>query len=852
MIDSIPRWLAQLVCPPQGNPPQDAESHSKHWLERRTLLAAGTLLALCAFSLPAARGDDAQRSLDSGWRFQRGDVPGAEAPDFEDKSWRTVDLPHDWSVEDLPPGEGVTGPHDRKTPDGSSVGYLRGGTGWYRQRLTDAQRPAGDGLELIMHGAQQECDIWVNGTHVAFQPHGYIPARVEIGRCLRPRPQTNVIAIRVTNPESNSRWYSGSGLYRGVSLRGHDDLYIPTWGARVNTTWLEGARAETQMQVEVRNDHPTAPRDAEVEVELTAPDGSASRHSLGHLRLAPATTERLNASVPLKAVKPWTPETPQLYRARFRLLLDGRVLDEYATRFGVRTVAVSPERGLLLNGMPIKLRGGCLHHDNGLLGARAFPDAEKRRVRLVKENGFNAIRTSHNPPSAAFLEACDEEGILVIDEFADSWQLPKKRNGYQRYFDAHAERDLATMLARDFNHPSVIIWSIGNEIPERFSPTGVVIGQRLADLVRREDPRRPVTNAISVIWENPSLKGRWEANDPAFPFLDVGGYNYMWEKYESDHARQPQRVMVGAESYPIEAWENWQAVETLPYVIGDFVWTAMDHLGESGIGHTGYVNADAVIRKQMDASQKPWPVWINWSGDIDLIGNKKPQSLYRDVVWRRSPLEILVHEPIPDGKKEKVGSWGWPAELPTWNWPGQEGKPLQVSVYTRARRVRLALDGRVIGEQDVDPAKGIAARFTVPWAAGTLTATALDGDAAVATKELRTTGPAAQIRLLPETAPRRADRAALVFVPIEALDSAGSLVSDAALPLSIKVEGEAELCAFGSADPEAVGPLADATAKTFRGRALTILRSTGNAGMVRLQVTAPGLSPATAELSFIP
>jgi beta-galactosidase len=306
--------------------------------------------------------------------------------------------------------------------------------------------------------------------------------------------------------------------------------------------------------------------------------------------------------------------------------------------------------------------------------------------------------------------------------------------------------------------------------------------------------------------------------------------------------------MAGTESYPLEAWENWEAVEKLSYVIGDFVWTAMDHIGESGIGHTSYVDNSVILSKKMDAAQMPWPTWINWSGDLDLIGDKKPSSLYRDVVWRRSALEILVHEPIQTGKKEKVGSWGWPLELPKWNWPGQEGQPLQVSVYTRARRIRLALNGRLIGEQEVDTTKGITAHFIVPWAPGTLTATALEGDTVIATKELRTTGPAAQLRLQPESSKLRANRAALLFIPISVLDAAGVLVTDAAVPLKIEVEGEAELCAFGSADPEDLGSLSDVDTKTFRGRALAILRSTGNPGAVRLHVTSAGLTEASTEI----
>lgn len=803
-------------------------------------------------SLFVMRGECApEQNLDMGWRFHRGDVPGAEASSFADGGWRVLDLPHDWSIEDLPPGDGIAGPHDRKTPGGSDVGYVRGGVGWYRRILADAERPAGTGLELIVHGAQQECDIWVNGTHVAFQPHGYIPARVEIGPHLRPRPQANVIAMRVSNPERNSRWYSGSGLYRNVTLRGHDDLYIPTWGARLDTVWIEGERASVHVRVQVRNDS-AVPRDADVDVELTAPDGTTSRHALSQIRLAPGATEWINGWLWLKNAQPWSPETPRLYRAHVCVRDGDRLLDEYVTRFGVRTVAVSAERGLLVNGSPVELRGANLHHDNGLLGSRAFPDAERRRVRLMKANGYNAIRTAHNPPSIAFLDACDDEGLLVIDEFADSWQFPKKPNGYQRYFDTHAERDLATMLARDFNHPSIILWSIGNEIPERFNPSGVVVGRRLADIVRREDPRRFVTASVNLVWEDPFTGGRWEVNDAAFSLLDVGGYNYRWQKYKSDHTRHPQRVMYAAESYPNEALENWNAVERLPYVIGDFVWTAMDYLGESGIGHTGYVDASTTLSTDQDAAHMPWPVWNAWCGDLDLIGDKKPQSLYRDVVWRRSPLEILVHEPVPSGKKEKVGSWGWPAELPTWNWAGQEGQPLQVAVYTRAQRVRLELNGRVLGEQDVDPDKDITARFSVPWEAGSLKATAFNADKIVATKELRTTGPAARLLVSPETSKVHADRAALIFVPLSVLDSSGARVPDAGLPLTAKVEGEAELCAFGSADPAAVGSLSDGSTRTFRGRALAVLRLTGKAGSISLRISTPGLPLASANIEVVP
>lgn len=817
------------------------------------LFFRGLMLVLVVPVASATTSPADVRDVNVGWRFARGEQTGAEAPGFDDSAWRVLDLPHDWSVEPGRETDSAHGPHDPATPEGPSVGYFRGGIGWYRLRVNTGSADAVQGLELILQGAQQECDIWVNGEHVAFQPHGYVPRLVEIAQHLSRESPDNVIAVRVLNPESNTRWYAGSGLYRGVSLRSHGPVYIPTWGLRADTVWLNDNKAQVQFRVEVRNNSAT-PQDVALEAELVSPRGERMQHPLGGLRIGPMATERVNQAVEFSEVAPWSPETPVLYRVRVKLSRGDHTLDVADTAFGFRTIAVDAATGLRLNGKPIKLFGACLHHDNGLLGAAAFPDAERRRVRLMKANGFNAIRTSHNPPSAAFLDACDEEGMLVIDEFADTWELPKKPNGYQRYFDTHGESDLRAMLARDFNHPSVIMWSIGNEIAERFSPRGVEIGRRLAALVRSVDTRRPVTNAINSPWENANLATGWEGNDPAFAFLDVGGYNYAWNRYESDHTRFPQRIMVGTESYPREALENWRLIEAHPYVIGDFVWTGMDHLGESGIGHTAYIaaTADPATTGLKDWDPLPWPFWVNWSGDLDLVGNKKPQSLYRDVVWRRSPLEILVHEPMPPGKKEKVGAWGWPAELPTWNWPGNERTPLEVTVYSRAGRVRLELNGRELGEQIIDHSKSITAKFTVAWEPGVLVAKAIDNDQVVAVKELRTSGAPKRLHATAEASHSPAARSSLVFVPIEVLDEKGAVVPDAAVDLTASVTGEAELKAFGSANPGDPRSFLDHQATSFRGRALAILRSTGKPGKAQIHLSAAGLEPTSVMVDFAP
>ena len=814
-------------------------------------LATTFVSRMDAASAPAPTGDAARqllpRPFDQGWRFGLGENPGAESPGFDDRAWRPVDLPHDWSIEGPAPG---VGPHDKATPGGQSTGYLPGGTGWYRNHFAVDPDDAGRQVDLIFDGVQQDSDVWVNGTHLGFQPHGYIAFHYAVGPYLKSPGQDNVIAVRAVNPNLNSRWYPGSGLYREVSMRVHDSLYVPVFGARVDTVWLFGEKALLQVRLEIRNDRPAA-EDVTAEVTLTDPDGAVTVRPLGQLRVSAGRAETINQSVPVEGPKPWSPENPRLYGAEFRIMSGGRVVDVYRQPFGIRTVSVSPEKGLLVNGSPVKLRGACLHHDNGLLGAAAFPDAESRRVALMKRSGFNAIRTSHNPPSSAFLDACDRAGMLVVDEFADSWELPKVLNGYQRYFDGHWEQDLGAMLARDFNHPSVIIWSIGNEIPERANPVGLEIGRRLADTVRQVDARRPVTNAICGFYDNPELEGQWDPTAPAFAFLDVGGYNYTWANYQGDHAKFPRRVMMGTESFPREAFENWREIDRDAYVLGDFVWTGMDYIGESGIGHTGYVvRGDDPKSGQATWAQMPWPWWIAWCGDIDITGNKKAQSYYRDIVWGVSPLELAVHEPVPEGMEEKVGLWGWPSEFRSWNWSGAEGKPLAVNVYSRASSVRLELNGRQIGEKAIDPEKGITAAFTVPYEPGVLRASALDKGRVVATCELVTTGRPAALRLAPEARSGPIGRDSLVYVPVEVVDAKGSLVPEATVPLGISVEGPAQLQAFGSANPTDLSPLGDGKTESFRGRALAILRSTGKPGRVTVRVSGEGLGAASAEVEM--
>jgi beta-galactosidase len=450
----------------------------------------------------------------------------------------------------------------------------------------------------------------------------------------------------------------------------------------------------------------------------------------------------------------------------------------------------------------------------------------------MKAYGFNAIRTSHNPPSAAFLDACDRLGILVIDEAFDMWEKAKNPDDYHLYFKDWWKRDLESMIRRDRNHPSVILWSVGNEIPERADPSGVALCEQMIPVIRRLDTTRPITAALCDFWDNHGKK--WPETAPGFAPLDIGGYNYQWRQYVPDHETFPARIMVGTESFPKELCESWQAVLTNSWVIGDFVWTAWDYLGETGIGN-------AVLDNERDATRFPW--FNAWCGDIDICGFTKPQHYYRDVVWGNAKVTLAAHAPLPPGRTERVSGWGWPDERQSWTWPGSEGKPIDVTVYSSCQSVRLELNGKEIATEPVD--NKMVARFQVPYQPGELRAVGLSGGKRVASASLRTASEAKEIRLVADRSTIRADRNDLSYVTVEIIDRSGMVVPNAAIPVRFTVTGAGELAATGSPGPNDASSFRLPVRKTYQGRCLAILRPTGAAGKITLKAEADGLKAAT-------
>lgn len=826
-------------------------------LARRDLLLAGAGAAAFGLAGPAfAQGRSAPRrlgpgraqSLDVDWRFQRGDAGRPWDGRSDDAAWRRIDLPHDWNIEDLPPRPEdplrIIGPFDRDTPGGNLSGFIPGGEGWYHRRL-DLSPALPGRVNLRFEGAFKDCDVWLNGVPVGAHTSGYTPFALDLTPHLSPSGE-NALSVRIRCLGYNSRWYSGAGLYRRVWIDILPEAArFAEWGTGVVTRSLDddGAMLEIATRIE----------DAPDGLRLISRIVDATGHTVWENATPARATVMQRAALPDPAL--WSPETPVLYSLVSELRRGRRVLDRTETPFGVRIVAFDPDLGLMLNGQPTKLRGGCLHHDHGILGAAAFDAAETRKLKRLKARGFNAVRPSHNLFSPAFLAACDRIGMLAICEIFDVWDVEKfSPEDASSTFQANWKADVDAVVSSARNHPSIIMWSIGNEIPGRNTPQGVETQWRLANRVHELDPTRPVTAALNgyaghtVTPAPQSLRpgAPLAADRTSSVFLDVVGYNYKLVDYMNDHAAFPTRVIYGSESFPKDVFRIWDLAETSPWLIGDFVWTAIDYLGEVGIGGSAVVPLTGGNPADIFAG---WP-WINaFCGDLDLIGEQKPASFARDVVWGVSDLEMAVQRPLPEGKAEKIRYWGWSDERQSWSWDGFEDRTMAVRIYTRGDRIELWLNGRLIEARDVDGPLGPQA-FRVEFQPGTLEAVAFRNGAELARRRLETTGPAAAIRLTAEPFAGGSDRGDIVYVAVEVVDSRGRVLPDAELPVALSVDGAGELIAFGSANPVAAGGYQSPRSRTWRGRALAVLRGTGRAGEVVVQASGPSIQSERLTLTL--
>ena len=837
--------------------------------------------AMLAWFVPISASAAASNSprweiaADAGWKFFLGDPSGAESPSFEDASWRAVDLPHDWSIESKP---------DKDNPSGAGGGFFPGGIGWYRKSFHASADWQGKRVSVEFGGVYREATVYLNGHKLGIHPYGYTAFTFDLTPELD-FSGVNELAVRVDNSaQPNSRWYSGSGIYRHVRVVVTDPTHVAHWGVFVTTPEATSTSASVSLRTRVANES-SAAAGITLETKLLDKSGNIVGSAQSNLSIAPGGEEEAAQQIQVAHPALWAPESPALYRAVSSIRKNGTVIDQVTTTFGIRSLGWSAEKGLVLNGKAIKLTGGSVHHDNGPLGAAAFDRAEERRVELLKAAGMNAVRTAHNPPSSAFLDACDRLGLLVLDEPFDVWEAHKVKFDYGGDFDEWSKKDVSAMVLRDRNHPSIVIWGIGNEIPELEVDRGAELGKQIANQVRGLDNTRPLTLAFPGTTTKPTAQA-------VFSQLDITGYNYnILPTYQKDHEQLPSRIMLTTESWPSKAFPLWQVSHDNPYIIGDLTWTAMDYLGESGIGAWQYGtpqqakmaeaagpmmsstamidgmfagmangkdvmgdmaknNSDPNAKVMMELFFHPYPWHAAECGDLDLTGFRKPQSYYRDIIWNGGDrVYATVRLPEPEGKKIIAIMWATYPTLPSWTWPGQEGKDLEVEVYSGAEKVQLFLNDKLIGEKPTGREQQFKATFTVPYAPGTLKTVGLRGDRVVAESVLTTTGEASKLRLTSDRTVVQANGEDLSFVSIEAVDSNDRPDLRADQELQFAIIGPGTIAAVGNGDGQDPDSYHSDQRRLYQGRALVVIRSSKQTGSVKLMVKSSSLGEGVLTIA---
>jgi beta-galactosidase len=813
-----------------------------------------------------------QRSLfNEGWEFRaKGNRfaeltgPGAE--------WIPVTLPHDALI-------GA----ERSSSASPANGYFPAGIWEYRKNLQISDDDSAVVLEF--EGVYRDAVVYVNGNYAGHRSSGYTTFSIQIDHLLQ-RGVHNEIRVEA-QAHNDSRWYTGGGIYRNVWLLQADRVHLAPSSVVVETPEVDDEVAVVAIAATIQNQ---SARSVTAQVNVTIRDASGQVVSEGSAPVSTVPGDQLVARQRLYVQHPalWSVDSPNLYSCQVELDAEGST-DSELTSFGIRSLSLDPVRGLRINREPVVLRGACVHHDNGVIGAATINRAEERRVELLKAAGFNAIRSSHNPMSTAMLDACDCLGMLVVDEAFDEWTQSKSDDGYATRFEESWERDIEAMVRRDFNHPSVIFYSIGNEILEAGTPAGARRGRALAELVKRLDRTRYVTEAVSgmlvggdeliasftdqkkdlgaepvpnvetgvnsaatTLWgvmsalmRSPVIARRAEET---YSYLDVGGYNYMDSRFEIDCELFPNRVMVASETYASTIDTGWSAVTAHPAVIGDFAWTGWDYLGEAGMGRTEYGDPEAGAG--MSAFQGEFPWLTAWCGDFDITGIRRPQSYYREIVFglRREPY-VVVQQPPPDNQSVVHATpWSWADVLPTWPWSVSEGTTMSVEVYSDADEVELVLNGRSVGRRPSGAGHRFRSEFDVSFEAGELEAVAWRNGARAERSALRSASGDVLLDV-------RADRVEvdplttdLAFVELTLVDAEGTVYTGADRQIAVKVEGPGVLQGLGSGDPVNGSAFTGSECATFQGRALAVVRPE-QPGVITVTATADGCEPQVLELN---
>ena len=760
-------------------------------------------------------------SFDEQWLFHYGDVEDGEKKMLDDSQWRKLDIPHDWTIEDIP---GTTSPFDSTVVNGVSSGFTRGGIGWYRKHFVVDESQLGKRFYIRFDGVYMNVDVWVNEQYVGNQYYGYSTFGYDITDFIKPG-ETNLVAVQVKTEAVTSRWYSGSGIYRHVWLVATSPLCIDNYGTVITTPLVSDQKADVVITSTLVN---YTGKDTKAVVRQKIVDKDKKIVAQGEKECKIRKREKVAVTQNLTVVHPllWSVDSPNLYSLVTEVIQDGDRMDCTEETFGIRSIQFDAQRGFLLNGKVLKLKGGCIHHDNGPLGAMAFDRAEERKVELHKAAGFNALRMAHNPPSPALLDACDRLGILVIDEAFDVWRYGHFKEDYSKHFDTLWREDLKKMILRDRNHPSVIMWSIGNEIKHNETEEMALLSGKLADYVRSIDNTRPVTAGVNAVSEK---------KDAYLNTLDVAGYNYSPNEYVSGHQRHPEQLIYASESYSSEAYDYWKAVEKYNWMISDFVWTSFDYIGEASIGWNGYY---------LKQSFYPW--YMAYCGDIDMCGIRRPQSYYRETLWSGKPITyISVTPPVPsfplNPRKELWSVWDWPDEIDSWNFEGYEGKVLSVWVYTQCEEVELFFNGESLGCKNNTAITKNKLGWKVPYQKGVLEAKGYVDGKEVTTSILKTAGSPVDIQLTADKSVLSPNGQDLSYISVALVDAEGSISPVADDLVHFDVSGEGTLIAVANSNPMSTESFRTTYRKAWRGNCLAILKSGKKAGNIHLKVRVDGL-----------
>jgi beta-galactosidase len=790
-------------------------------------------------------------SFNEGWRFFKGEAEGAERPDFQDSQWSEIRLPHDWAIE---------GPFDPKI-NPHTGGLPISGTGWYRKSFTLPNSAKDRYFSIEFDGAMSNAHVWINGQDLGGRPYGYSSFAFDLTPHLHFGAQENVLAVRLTPEERSSRWYPGAGIYRNVWLDVTGAVSVGHWGTYITTPEVTDDKGTVAVKTEIRN-RTGQPAKMILQTSILDPSGKMVSRNGDAADIPAGGSQTVQTKLAVNHPQRWDIDHPALYSLVSEVMdVDKKVVDRYVTPFGIRTIAFDKTKGFLLNGRHVKLQGVCDHSDLGALGMAVNRRATERQLQILKGAGVNALRTSHNPPSPEILEYCDRLGVVVMDEAFDMWRRQKVQNDYHKYFDEWSERDVRDMVRRDRNHPSVIMYSIGNEIPEQGSPDGAAIAKRLTGFFHQEDPTRPTTSAFN----NPdqAIRNELAAN------VDIPGINYKPTQYERYLKEHPNWILYGSETsscvssrgvyhLPIEKYDKhpslqltsydviappwaycpdveFEVQQKFPNLLGEFVWTGFDYIGEP----TPYFNGRG-------SNDTDWPARSSYFGMIDLAGFPKDRYYLYQSVWTTKP---MVHV------------------LPHWNWKGREGQNIPVMVYSNGAEIELFLNGKSLGRkkrfsepvelpvgpnvsQDRKYLSKYRLMWQVPYQPGTLKAVAYVDGKQVAVDEVHTAGAPARVKLVPDRATIQGDGDDLSFVTVRIEDKDGNLCPEADNLVHFNVTGAGSLRAVDNGNAATTELFNADHRKAFSGMALLIVRSErGQAGKIHVAATSDGLAQATTDIT---